>query len=56
MKIYATDVDEDALATARQATYSDEDLQGLPAGAAPSATSSRPARPVTSSATTCAAA
>jgi two-component system CheB/CheR fusion protein len=32
VKIYATDVDEDALAVARQATYSDKELRGLPAG------------------------
>ena len=32
VKIYATDVDEDALAIARQATYSDKELQGLPEG------------------------
>ncbi|MCD2194703.1 PAS domain-containing protein [Actinomycetospora endophytica] len=31
VKVYATDVDEDALATARQATYSDKELQNLPA-------------------------
>ncbi|MFC5061281.1 CheR family methyltransferase [Actinomycetospora atypica] len=31
VKVYATDVDEDALATARQATYSDKELEGLPA-------------------------
>ena len=30
VKVYATDVDEDALATARQATYGEKDLQGLP--------------------------
>jgi two-component system, chemotaxis family, CheB/CheR fusion protein len=32
VKIYATDVDEDALAVARQATYSERDLAGLPEG------------------------
>jgi two-component system CheB/CheR fusion protein len=32
VKIYATDVDEDALAIARQATYSERDLAGLPEG------------------------
>ena len=32
VKIYATDVDEDALAIARQATYGDKELQGLPEG------------------------
>jgi two-component system, chemotaxis family, CheB/CheR fusion protein len=32
VKIYATDVDEDALAKARQASYSDKDLQSIPAG------------------------
>ncbi|WP_163509761.1 CheR family methyltransferase [Fodinicola acaciae] len=31
VKIYATDVDDDALATARQAVYSERDLNGLPA-------------------------
>ncbi|MBV9594595.1 MAG: PAS domain-containing protein, partial [Actinobacteria bacterium] len=31
-KIYATDVDEDALAIARQATYTDKELRGLPDG------------------------
>jgi two-component system, chemotaxis family, CheB/CheR fusion protein len=30
VKVYATDVDEDALATARQATYTDKDLQAVP--------------------------
>ncbi|MHC1559015.1 CheR family methyltransferase [Actinomycetospora sp. C-140] len=30
VKVYATDVDEDALATARQATYGEKDLQALP--------------------------
>ena len=30
VKIYATDVDEDALATARQALYSERDLDGVP--------------------------
>jgi two-component system CheB/CheR fusion protein len=30
VKIYATDVDDDALATARQATYDDKQLRGLP--------------------------
>ncbi|GAB2476155.1 CheR family methyltransferase [Jatrophihabitans fulvus] len=32
VKIYATDVDEDALAVARQATYSDREVRGLPEG------------------------
>jgi two-component system, chemotaxis family, CheB/CheR fusion protein len=32
VKVYATDVDEDALAAARQATYSEKELQSLPAG------------------------
>ena len=32
VKIYATDVDEDALTIARQATYSDKELDGLPDG------------------------
>src|SRR6266536_4988505 len=32
VKIYATDVDDDALALARQATYSEHDLDGLPDG------------------------
>jgi two-component system CheB/CheR fusion protein len=32
VKIYATDVDEDALAIARQATYADKELRGLPEG------------------------
>jgi two-component system CheB/CheR fusion protein len=32
VKIYATDVDEDALTVARQATYTDKELQGLPEG------------------------
>ena len=32
VKIYATDVDEEALAVARQATYSDKELSGLPDG------------------------
>jgi two-component system CheB/CheR fusion protein len=32
VKIYATDVDEDALAVARQATYAERDLTGLPEG------------------------
>ena len=32
VKIYATDVDEDALALARQATYTERDLAGLPEG------------------------
>src|SRR5215468_8354671 len=32
VKIYATDVDEDALAVARQATYTERDLAGLPEG------------------------
>lgn len=31
VKIYATDVDDDALATARHATYADHGLHGLPA-------------------------
>ena len=31
VKIYATDVDEEALADARQATYSERDLAGVPA-------------------------
>ncbi|WP_243742061.1 CheR family methyltransferase [Actinomycetospora succinea] len=30
VKVYATDVDEDALATARQATYGEKELQALP--------------------------
>ncbi|MDD7938669.1 protein-glutamate O-methyltransferase CheR [Actinomycetospora lutea] len=30
VKVYATDVDEDALTTARQATYGDRELQALP--------------------------
>ena len=30
VKIYATDVDEDALAFARQATYTDRELEGVP--------------------------
>ena len=30
VKIYATDVDEDALAIARQATYSDKEIAGVP--------------------------
>ncbi|WP_433035975.1 CheR family methyltransferase [Actinomycetospora sp. CA-053990] len=30
VKVYATDVDEDALATARQATYTDKELQAVP--------------------------
>uniref|UniRef100_UPI0035A0F3EF CheR family methyltransferase n=1 Tax=Actinomycetospora flava TaxID=3129232 RepID=UPI0035A0F3EF len=30
VKVYATDVDEDALATARQATYAEKDLQPVP--------------------------
>jgi two-component system CheB/CheR fusion protein len=30
VKVYATDVDEDALATARQASYGDRELQALP--------------------------
>ena len=34
VKIYATDVDEEALAQARQASYSRRDLEGVPAGAA----------------------
>jgi two-component system, chemotaxis family, CheB/CheR fusion protein len=32
VKIYATDVDEDALSVARQATYTERDLAGLPEG------------------------
>ncbi|MCD2186917.1 CheR family methyltransferase [Actinomycetospora soli] len=32
VKVYATDVDEDALAAARQATYSEKELQSLPDG------------------------
>jgi two-component system CheB/CheR fusion protein len=32
VKIYATDVDEDALAIARQATYTDKDVRTLPEG------------------------
>jgi two-component system CheB/CheR fusion protein len=32
VKIYATDVDEDALTVARQATYGDKEIQGLPEG------------------------
>ncbi|HEY7010402.1 MAG TPA: CheR family methyltransferase [Jatrophihabitantaceae bacterium] len=32
VKIYATDVDEDALTIARQATYTDRELDGLPEG------------------------
>lgn len=32
VKIYATDVDEDALTIARQATYTDKELRGLPDG------------------------
>jgi two-component system, chemotaxis family, CheB/CheR fusion protein len=32
VKVYATDVDEDALGTARQATYSEKELSTLPAG------------------------
>src|SRR5215510_4548415 len=32
VKIYATDVDEDALAVARQATYGERELTGLPEG------------------------
>ena len=32
VKIYATDVDEDALAIARQALYSEKDLRALPTG------------------------
>ncbi len=32
VKIYATDVDEDALAIARQATYAEKELRGLPDG------------------------
>jgi two-component system CheB/CheR fusion protein len=32
VKIYATDVDEDALTVARQATYTDKELRGLPDG------------------------
>jgi two-component system CheB/CheR fusion protein len=32
VKIYATDVDEDALMIARQATYTEKELQGLPEG------------------------
>ena len=32
VKIYATDVDEDALAVARQATYVEKDLRALPEG------------------------
>ncbi|MDD7967344.1 CheR family methyltransferase [Actinomycetospora lemnae] len=31
VKVYATDVDEEALATARQATYGERELQALPA-------------------------
>jgi two-component system CheB/CheR fusion protein len=31
VKIYATDIDEDALAVARQATYAESDLKGAPA-------------------------
>ncbi|WP_433785842.1 CheR family methyltransferase [Actinomycetospora sp. CA-101289] len=31
VKVYATDVDEDALSTARAAAYTDKDLQALPA-------------------------
>ena len=32
VKIYATDVDEEALTVARQATYTDKELRGLPEG------------------------
>ncbi|NYD39687.1 two-component system CheB/CheR fusion protein [Actinomycetospora corticicola] len=32
VKVYATDVDEDALAAARQATYAEKELAALPAG------------------------
>jgi two-component system, chemotaxis family, CheB/CheR fusion protein len=32
VKIYATDVDEEELAIARQATYTDRQMEGLPAG------------------------
>nr|WP_157647515.1 CheR family methyltransferase [Actinomycetospora chiangmaiensis] len=32
VKVYATDVDEDALAAARQATYGEKELQALPPG------------------------
>jgi two-component system, chemotaxis family, CheB/CheR fusion protein len=32
VKVYATDVDEDALGTARQATYSEKELATLPSG------------------------
>jgi two-component system CheB/CheR fusion protein len=32
VKIYATDVDEDALAVARQATYAEKDMRALPEG------------------------
>ena len=32
VKIYATDVDEDALAMARQATYTEKEVRGLPEG------------------------
>src|SRR4051794_19099973 len=32
VKIYATDLDEEALAQARQATYTDQEVAGLPAG------------------------
>ena len=41
VKIYATDVDEEALDQARQAVYTDAGRRGGPAGAAASATSSR---------------
>ena len=54
VKIYATDVDEEALAQARQAVYAARDVEDVPAPAAGAVL--RPAgRPVSSSARTCAA-
>ena len=54
VKIYATDIDEDALAQARLAVYSAKEMESRPAGRCASATSSAPTSG-SRSARTCAA-
>ena len=53
VKIYATDVDDEALTHARHASYAERDLQSLPPSSPPSTSSTRTA--ATASARTCAA-
>ena len=54
VKIYATDVDEEALTHARLGSYTEKDVEAVPAERCARATSSS-ATPATRSATTCAA-